>query len=192
MLQAYVSNNFLRVLRAAHTVQRAIRFFQCALSWLMLQLLPTRLHRALFSTNIQQHASRHSSSMVATRRQRCSQESFEAVLERLHAQPQEQLHQPVSNKLAAVLVALFAGEDGVARVWLTQRAQHLNSHQGVCECECVSGLDTGVECQSCACASKTVSISQSAAVVAGSQNKHLTCNTPTTTCRRGVPAWRQA
>lgn len=50
------------------------------------------------------------------------------VLERLQSLPVQQ-HEPVSNKLAAVLVALFEAEDGV-RVWLTQRAQHLNSHQG--------------------------------------------------------------
>jgi hypothetical protein len=54
---------------------------------------------------------------------------MQQVLERLHKLPAQQ-HQPVSNKLAAVLVALFEAEDGVVRVWLTQRAQHLNSHQG--------------------------------------------------------------
>lgn len=51
------------------------------------------------------------------------------VLERLGSIPEQQ-HQPVNNKLAAVLVALFEAEDGVVRVWLTQRARHLNSHQG--------------------------------------------------------------
>jgi hypothetical protein len=54
---------------------------------------------------------------------------MQQVLERLHKLPAQQ-HEPISNKLAAVLVALFEAEDGVVRVWLTQRAQHLNSHQG--------------------------------------------------------------
>lgn len=53
---------------------------------------------------------------------------MQQVLERLQSLP-VQHHDPVSSKLAAVLVALFEAEDGV-RVWLTQRAQHLNSHQG--------------------------------------------------------------
>jgi hypothetical protein len=55
------------------------------------------------------------------------------VLERLGSIPVQQ-YQPVSNKLAAVLVALFEAEDGLVRVWLTQRAQHLNSHQGMHWC----------------------------------------------------------
>ncbi|WIA11436.1 hypothetical protein OEZ85_011553 [Tetradesmus obliquus] len=67
--------------------------------------------------------------MVGTRATRRRNEGIQQIAERLRSLPEEQ-HEPVSSKLAAVLVPLFQDEDGVVKVWLTQRAMHLNSHKG--------------------------------------------------------------
>eukprot|EP00878_Enallax_costatus_P003413 GHUV01003623.1.p1 GENE.GHUV01003623.1~~GHUV01003623.1.p1 ORF type:complete len:282 (+),score=55.25 GHUV01003623.1:287-1132(+) len=79
--------------------------------------------------------SRHlpaSTRMVSTRSVTGKQRRNESLLhiaQRLRELPQVE-HEPVSSKKAAVLVPLYEDEDGVVKVWLTQRALHLNSHQG--------------------------------------------------------------
>jgi len=91
------------------------------------------------------------------------------VLERLSSLPEQQ-HEPVSSKLAAVLVALFEGEDGTVRVWLTQRAQHLKSHQGTNEWrprEFGGWLP--------ACASGTPVLAVTTAVLVPQQSIHSAC-----------------
>jgi hypothetical protein len=78
--------------------------------------------------------------MVGTRATRRRNEGIEQIAERLRSLPEVQ-HEPVSSKLAAVLVPLFQDEDGVVKVWLTQRAMHLNSHKGGSSCgTCRTGL----------------------------------------------------
>jgi hypothetical protein len=123
----------LRLLRLAHRVQLLLSVLLSVLQTLlccMLKVLPARLHRAINHRLLR--GCGQQLCMVSTRRQRSSSEGMQQVLERLHSigSNQQQQHQPVSSKLAAVLVALFEAEDGAVRVWLTQRAQHLNSHQG--------------------------------------------------------------
>ncbi|KAF8070866.1 NUDT15 [Scenedesmus sp. PABB004] len=65
---------------------------------------------------------------AAARRGRA--ETLAHVLERLSALP-DVAAEPLSDKLAAVLVGLFEDPDTRdVHVWLTQRALHLNSHKG--------------------------------------------------------------
>lgn len=149
-----MSSNTLRLLRLAHRVQLLLSVLATLLCC-MLKVLPARLQRAINNHLLrggqqQQHQAGLGlgvgRGMVSTRRQRSSAEGMQQVLDRLHSigsQQQQQQHQPVSSKLAAVLVALFEAEDGAVRVWLTQRAQHLNSHQGDC------GGDSGSPVPSC-------------------------------------------
>ena len=75
---------------------------------------------------------------------------MQQVLERLRSLPAQQ-HEPVSNRLAAVLVALFEAEDGAVRVWLTQRAQHLKSHQGESAPEQRSMHNEAIVAMYCSC-----------------------------------------
>lgn len=137
-----MSSTTLRLLRLAHRVQLLLSVL-APLLCCMLKVLPARLQRAINNHLLRgchQHHQQQAGlglglglGMVSTRRQRSSSEGMQQVLERLHSiSSQQQQHQPVSSKLAAVLVALFEAEDGAVRVWLTQRAQHLNSHQGDC------------------------------------------------------------
>lgn len=118
--------NILTVLHLAHAVKRVAYTLlapwsdygrECMIRW-----LPHFFSRHLSG----------STRMVSTRstssRQRRN-ESIAHIVERLKEIPEQQ-HEPISSKLAAVLVPLYEDEDGIVKVWLTQRALHLNSHQG--------------------------------------------------------------
>lgn len=122
----------LTVLKAGHRLQRYCNLFLSladgCLSFMIKiasYCLPAVLSSRLLDTKLFSTA-RH---MVSTRSSRRRNEGIQQIAERLRELPQEE-HEPVSDKFAAVLVPLFEDEDGVVKVWLTQRAMHLNSHKG--------------------------------------------------------------
>lgn len=117
----------LTILWLAHAFKRLIYLITSPFSDYGRESMSRCLPRAL---------SRHlaaSTRMVSTRSSTSRQRRNEGVshiAQRLRELPEVE-HEPLSSKLAAVLVPLFEDEDGVVKVWLTQRALHLNSHQGV-------------------------------------------------------------
>jgi hypothetical protein len=137
----------LTILKAAHFIKRCINVLNSACHCMIRRiccLLPSALFRHSAAAVAQGHPAllRHSTvaspsaersffsqPMVGTRATRRRNEGIQQIAERLRSLPEEQ-HEPVSSKLAAVLVPLFQDEDGVVKVWLTQRAMHLNSHKG--------------------------------------------------------------
>jgi NUDIX domain len=120
----------LRVLKLAHALQRlllAVSTARNALLQRMISCLP-----ALLSHTLARGWRGRGVAMVATRAtaaRRGRAETLQHVVERLSGLSNVD-REPLSDKHAAVLCALFQDEDGVVRVWLTQRAMHLNSHQG--------------------------------------------------------------
>lgn len=116
----------LTILWLAHALKRALHVLLFPFSdygrECMIRCLPRFLSRQLAAST------RMVSTRSSTSRQR-RDESISYIAERLRELPKVD-HEPLTSKLAAVLVPLYEDEDGVVKVWLTQRALHLNSHQG--------------------------------------------------------------
>eukprot|EP00882_Tetradesmus_deserticola_P022368 GHRQ01024270.1.p1 GENE.GHRQ01024270.1~~GHRQ01024270.1.p1 ORF type:complete len:245 (+),score=61.68 GHRQ01024270.1:655-1389(+) len=137
----------LTILRAAHRLKRLVDSLRTAWHGMIRRIccvLPGALirHAQAVAAHGTPALFRHSTAastgpdrsvyqqpMVSTRATRRRNEGIQHIAERLRGLPEVQ-HEPVSNKLAAVLVPLFQDEDGVVKVWLTLRAMHLNSHKG--------------------------------------------------------------
>ena len=116
----------LTILRVAHAVKRFIYFLLAPFSEYGRECM-IRCLQKLLSRHLPVNT-RMVSNRSATGKQRRN-ESLLHIAQRLRELPQVE-HEPVSSKKAAVLVPLYEDEDGVVKVWLTQRALHLNSHQG--------------------------------------------------------------
>ncbi|KAF6253594.1 NUDIX hydrolase domain-like protein [Scenedesmus sp. NREL 46B-D3] len=141
------NNEILTFLKAAHRLKNLVNLLRTAWNGMIRRIccvLPSALIRHLQAVAshsppaLFRHSSTASSSpdrqlyqqpMVRTRASRRRNEGLHHIAERLRSLPEAQ-QEPVSSKLAAVLVPLFQDEDGVVKVWLTQRAMHLNSHKG--------------------------------------------------------------
>jgi hypothetical protein len=129
-IRSWFRENFLTVITLAHTVkklkQSAVR--ACMYAIHRLGLNPTFLSRVLPCV-VNKYSIRP---MVRTRslaRQDLQAESLRTIAGRLTQLPVKS-HQPLSERLAAVLVPLFEDKQGTVRVWLTQRSQNLKSHKG--------------------------------------------------------------
>eukprot|EP00775_Hariotina_reticulata_P006022 gene6020-6260_t len=106
--------NLLTLIAIAHALKRG---YTAAYDWLMQRVIARFSSQAMVVTR------------SAAKQHQHTQEGLQQAIQRLKDLPQVQ-HEPVSSKFAAVLVPLFQDQQGVLRVWLTRRAQHLNSHQG--------------------------------------------------------------
>ena len=128
--KTWFRENFLTVITFAHTVkklrQRAVRACMYLIRGLGLNpaLLSLVIPRTINGYRVHP--------MVRTRaaaRQEQQTDNISTIAGRLTQLPAKR-HQPISQKLAAVLVPLFEDRQGTVRVWLTQRSNNLSSHQG--------------------------------------------------------------